>query len=85
MILIVSLSGCIGDAPKPPVEPECSIVAVEGVDTYLYCINSDGSGTEWRVKIKDANKYICTTPEGFVAAKNYKKELTRWMDQHCQP
>lgn len=84
LLSAIFLSSCGTQAPKPPIVEECSIVAVEGVEDYLYCKLSDGSAERWRVKIKDANKYICTTPEGYVAGKTYEKELNSWISQHCK-
>lgn len=84
LILSISvLSGCLTQ-PTPPVVPECSLVAVEGIDPYLYCRLSDGSGERWRVKVNfDANKYICTTPEGYVDTKKYAQDVEEWIKKSC--
>lgn len=82
MICATFLSGC-HNAPTPPVVPDLTIIAVEGLDPYLFGQQSDGSGEIQRIPILSANKYKCTTPEGFVAGKVYGKELEKWINQNC--
>lgn len=86
-VIALILSACASTAPVPPVIPYCPIVAVEGGDAYLYCQNSDGTGSKWRVKIKDLpqrpEKYVCTTDEGYAAGYKYGQDLKRWVQNNC--
>jgi hypothetical protein len=59
------------------------LIAVEGLEPYLYCLKSDGSGEPWRVLVRDANKYLCTSPEGEVEARKYVADVQAWMQQNC--
>lgn len=81
-LLAIVLNGCL-NVPTAPVIPACSLVAIDGEEAYLYCINSDNSGSEWRIPILGANKYICTSPDGYLAGIKYQKELEQYINQNC--
>lgn len=82
ILFVIFISGCNED-PYAPVVPRCQLVAVEGLEPYLYCLKSDGSGEPTRIPILQSNKYICTTPEGDVAIAKYHKELLQYINQNC--
>lgn len=82
ILLAIVLSSCL-NVPTAPVIPACSLVAIDGTEAYLYCINSDNSGSEWRIPVVGANKYICTSPDGYMAGLKYQKELEQYISQNC--
>lgn len=81
--LAIVLSSCL-NIPKAPVIPACQLIAVEGTEAYLYCINSDNSGSEWRIPVMGANKYLCTSPDGYLAGLEYQKQLEQYIQQNCK-
>lgn len=83
ILLISVLSGC-GKVPNPPAVVECVHIAVEGIAPYMYCKMSDGSGEPFRVQAMAANKFMCTDPAGYVAGKEYVKELESWINANCK-
>jgi hypothetical protein len=60
------------------------MIIVDGLEPYLYCRNSDGSGERWSVWVKDANKYICTTPDGYADTKKYAQDVEQWVESNCK-
>jgi hypothetical protein len=67
--------------------PDCVLVAVSGLQPYLKCKMSDGSGEAWKVDLPTANpeeKYICTTADGYVAGRSYAHELNDWVKANCK-
>jgi len=83
ILLTIILNGCL-NVPTAPVIPACQLIAVEGTEAYLYCINSDNSGSEWRVPVLGANKYVCTSPDGYLAGLEYQKKLEQYIQQNCR-
>jgi len=93
LIGLISLSACAPNAPLPPVVRDCRLIMMEKTeDSYLYCVKTDGSKWEQRIKIKDLptvpqnsdELIVCTTLTDYMIGQKYKDKLTRWIKRECR-
>ena len=87
LLMLLALSGCAlfqTKAPKPPNVKRCSIVAVNGLEPYVFCRDLYNTGYEERIPIENANKFICTDPMGYEKTEKYTQELAKWINSNCQ-
>lgn len=93
MTLTLALSACAPMAPLPPVVRDCRLIKTDNLEeSYLYCLKSDGSNWEQRIKLKSLpvvpqnsdELIVCTTLTDYNKGIAYKDKLTRWIKRECR-
>lgn len=80
-------------APLPPVVRDCRLIIMDKKEeSYLYCVKTDGSNWEQRIKIKELptvpqnseEMIVCTPLTDYLNGQKYKEKLTRWIKRECK-